>query len=249
MNIRLLVINCMLVVSSITAMAQLEKPAPIKGETLIRHTAYTCSFNTDRLTPNYVAWCLTPDRVKGKTKRTDFFDSDPKIAAKYRVKHSDYSGSRYDRGHMCPAADNRQSLDAMTECFYMTNMCPQNHALNTGAWNDLEVQCRSWAINYKKIYIAAGPIYGNGTPQRIGKRKNMRIAVPEKFFKVVLMMGKTPKAIGFIYDNRNVTDDIRNHAVSVDYVERLTGYDFFPQLDDATEKKVESECKPSAWGI
>lgn len=249
MKIRLFIFNCLFVATCLSAMAQLEKPAAVKGELLIRHSSYICSFNTNRLTPNYVAWCLTPERVNGKTKRTDYFDEDPTIPANYRVRHGDYSGSRFDRGHMCPAADNRQSLAAMTECFYMTNMCPQNHALNTGAWNDLEVQCRSWARNYKKIYIAAGPIYKSSNPQRIGRRKNIRVAVPDQFFKVVLMMGKTPKAIGFIYDNRNVTDDIRNHAVSVDKIERMTGIDFFPQLDDAIEKKVEAECKPAAWGI
>ena len=249
MKIRLFILNCLFIASSLSVMAQLEKPATVKGELLIKHSSYICSFNTDRLTPNYVAWCLTPERVNGSTKRTDFFDEDPSVPSRYRVRHSDYSGSRYDRGHMCPAADNRQSLAAMTECFYMSNMCPQNHALNTGAWNDLEVQCRSWARNYKKIYIVSGPIYKSNNPQRIGKRKNMRIAVPDQFFKVVLMMGKTPKAIGFIYDNRNVTDDIRNHAVSVDKIEKITGFDFFPQLDDAIEKKVEAECKPAAWGI
>ena len=237
------------VASCLTALAQMEKPAPVKGEILLKHTAYICSFNADRLTPNYVAWCLTPDRVNGNTKRTDYFDVDPQIPSRYRVKHSDYSGSRYDRGHMCPAADNRQSLTAMTECFYMTNMCPQNHGLNIGAWNDLEIQCRSWARNYKKIYVVAGPIYRNANSQRIGKRKNMRVAVPDQFFKVVLMMGQKPKAIGFIYDNKNVNDDLRDHAVTVDAVERITGFDFFPQLDDATERRIEAECRPAAWGI
>ena len=135
--------------------AQLELPSRLtdRPERIIRHEAYTCSFNTSNLTPNYVAWCLTSERVKGYTKRTDFFDGDPKIESKYRVQHSDYSRSRYDRGHMCPAADNRQSYTAMTESFYMTNICPQNHALNVGAWNDLEIQCRTWAVNYGKVYI------------------------------------------------------------------------------------------------
>ncbi|MCQ2094022.1 MAG: DNA/RNA non-specific endonuclease [Bacteroidaceae bacterium] len=247
-KLRSFLVSCLLMAMNIGVYAQLEKPAPVKGEILLRHSAYICSFNTDRLTPNYVAWCLTPDRVNGKTKRTDFFDGDPMIQSRYRVIHGDYSNSRYDRGHMCPAADNRQSLTAMTECFYMTNMCPQNHGLNTGAWNDLEIQCRSWACNYKKIYVVSGPIYKDN-PLRIGRRKGFRIAVPDSFFKVVLMMGKTPKAIGFIYGNRNYNDDIRDHAVTVDKVEQLTGLDFFPQLDDRTEKKIEAECKPAAWGI
>lgn len=228
--------------------AQLEKAAPVKGELFVRHDSYLLSFNTEKLTPNYVAWCLTPDRVRGHQKRSDFFDVDPLIPSRYRVTHGDYSGSRLDRGHMCPAADNRHSKTAMTECFYMSNMCPQDHWLNVGAWNELEIQCRSWTKNYKKIYIVTGPIYDSANPRRIGKNGH-RIAVPDRFFKAVLMMGRVPKAIGFIYPNKNVMGDMRDYAVSVNQIEKITGIDFFPSLDDKIENKIEAECIPAAWGI
>lgn len=218
-------------------------------EQLVRHEAYTMSFNTDRLTPTYVAWCLTPERVNGRVKRTNFFDVDPSLNARYQVKHGDYYGSGFDRGHICPAADNSHSQKAMEQSFYMSNMCPQSHALNSGGWNDLEVQCRSWARNYGRLYICAGPIYNTSTPRRIGTRRNYRIAVPDRFFKVILMRGKTTKAIGFIYPNAAAGRDMRYYAVSVDEVERITGLDFFYQLDDTTEKRIEAECKPGAWGI
>ena len=36
-------------------------------------------------------------------------------------------------------------------------------------------------------------------------------------------------------------------AMSVDQVERLTGMDFFPQLNDALEKRVEADYNLRAW--
>ena len=102
--------------------------------------------------------------------------------------------------------------------------------------------------NYKKIYIASGPIYDSPRPRWIGKN-GRRIAVPDRFFKVVLMMGRVPKAIGFIYPNQNVGGDMRDYAVSVNKIEKITGFDFFQQLDDRIENKVEDECNPAAWGI
>ena len=63
------------------------------------------------------------------------------------------------------------------------------------------------------------------------------------------MIGKTSKAIGFIYPNGSANKEMRDYAVSVDKVEQLTGLDFFYQLDDKIEKQIEKECKPSAWGI
>ena len=151
---RISFILCLLLATSIITQAQkyeLPKPLNRTDEKTLVHEGYTCSFNTSRLTPTYVAWCLTRERVNGKVKRTNFFDVDPSVESRYQVRHSDYSGTRFDRGHMCPAADNQHSQKAMVECFYMTNMCPQRHALNSGAWNDLEIQCRSWARNYGKV--------------------------------------------------------------------------------------------------
>lgn len=226
------------------------KGANKQTEVFVKHTSYDLSFNTENLTPNYVAWCLTPDRVKGKVKRYDFFDVDKSLPSNLRVKHGDYSGSRYDRGHMCPSADNRHSQTAMEECFYMSNMCPQNHGLNTGAWNDLEIQCRDWAVNYKKIYIVSGPIYDSAQKKWIGnKSRGHRVAVPDRFFKVVLMIGKETKTIGFIYPNRDVSGEIRDYAKSVDEIEKITGLDFFSDLDEATEKRVESVCNPGKWNL
>ena len=187
--------------------------------------------------------------MNGKVKRTNFFDVDPSVESRYQVRHSDYSGTRFDRGHMCPAADNQHSQKAMVECFYMTNMCPQRHALNSGAWNDLEIQCRSWARNYGKVYICSGPIYDKKPYQTIGNRRSCRIAVPDRFFKVVLMVGRQTKAIGFIYPNGSANKEMRSYAVSVDKVEQVTGLNFFYLLDDKIENQIEKECKPSAWGI
>ncbi len=249
---RISFILCLLLATSIITQAQkyeLPKPLNRTDEKTLVHEGYTCSFNTSRLTPTYVAWCLTRERVNGKVKRTNFFDVDPSVESRYQVRHSDYSGTRFDRGHMCPAADNQHSQKAMVECFYMTNMCPQRHALNSGAWNDLEIQCRSWARNYGRVYICTGPIYDKKPYQTIGSRRSVRIAVPDRFYKVVLMVGKTTKAIGFIYPNGSANKEMRSYAVSVDKVEQVTGLNFFYLLDDKIENQIEKECKPSAWGI
>jgi len=249
---RISFILCLLLATSIITQAQkyeLPKPLNRTDEKTLVHEGYTCSFNTSRLTPTYVAWCLTRERVNGKVKRTNFFDVDPSVESRYQVRHSDYSGTRFDRGHMCPAADNQHSQKAMVECFYMTNMCPQRHALNSGAWNDLEIQCRSWARNYGKVYICSGPIYDKKPYQTIGNRRSCRIAVPDRFFKVVLMVGRQTKAIGFIYPNGSANKEMRSYAVSVDKVEQVTGLNFFYLLDDKIENQIEKECKPSAWGI
>jgi endonuclease G len=178
-------------------------------------------------------------------KRTDKFLPDPALPIGQAVTSEDYKNSGWDRGHLCPAGDNKWNRQAMKESFYLTNVCPQHHNLNRGDWNELEQKCRVWVQKEKCLYIVAGPLFYRSTPRTIGVH---RVAVPDAFFKVILApQGKKPKAIGFIYKNNAGNHPLDNYVNSVDQVERITGIDFFPALPDETERAVEAQCDLREW--
>lgn len=213
-------------------------------EQMLRRTGYTASYNKATKLPNWVAWHLTADRTTGPAKRSGVdFQADMDVPAP-RAEDSDYYGSGYDRGHMCPAADNKYSEKAMEESFLFTNMCPQNGNLNRGDWNEMEQACRRWAKEYGGVYVVCGPILYKGKHKTIGKNK---VVVPEAFFKVVLRTGETPKAIGFIYKNAEGNRPKGDYVNTVDEVERITGIDFFTSLPDDVENKVEATADIADW--
>ena len=213
-------------------------------EQMLRRTGYTASYNKATKLPNWVAWHLTADRTTGPAKRSGVdFQADMNVPAP-RAEDSDYYGSGYDRGHMCPAADNKYSEKAMEESFLFTNMCPQNGNLNRGDWNEMEQACRRWAKEYGGVYVVCGPILYKGKHKTIGKNK---VVVPEAFFKVVLRTGENPKAIGFIYKNAEGDRPKGDYVNTVDEVERITGIDFFPELPDDVENKVEATADIADW--
>lgn len=213
---------------------------------LIQHTGFTVSYDTNTNTPKWVAWELTKEKTYGVIKRTDEFLPDPAVDIRNRVTTEDYKGSGYDRGHICPAADMKWSVDAMRDCFYMTNICPQNHNLNRKAWEVLEEQCRQWAREYGKIYITSGPIYEVGNHKVIGKNNN--IIVPEAFYKVVMVPIKgKEKAIGFYYRNEAGKQTIRKCALTVDMIEKITGINFFYNVDERIQDRIEAECDIESW--
>lgn len=213
------------------------------SQTIRHRMAYTVSYNHDTRQPNWVAWVLTKEHASGKVQRVDFEDDMDMPSPKgYKA---DYYNSGFDRGHLCPAGDNKWSEKAMQECFLMTNMCPQNHSLNAGAWNTIEQQCRSWAKKYGKVYIVCGPIFLNKQHRKLGKNK---VVVPDAFFKVVLCMQGKPKAIGFICRNQTQKGKKKTDFVNtVDEVERITGYDFFSKLPKNIENVIESKCNINEW--
>jgi len=222
-----------------------ELPAPLKDrpEQILHRKGYTTSYNRDTKNPNWVAWHLTREHTRGQNQRkqmmfTEDMDVEP------RATNNDYYNSRFDRGHMCPAGDNKWDKEAMAQSFLFTNICPQNHGLNKYEWNDLEIKCRDWAREYGAIDIVCGPIYDSKNLRTIGKNK---VWVPVAFFKVVLCRRGGTKAIGFIYRNEGKHQTLQQAVRTVDEVEALTGIDFFPALDDATENRIEASAQLNDW--
>lgn len=209
-----------------------------KDAQVLSREGYTSSFNKQRGVPNWVAWKLTACHTTGPYKRAGIqFSPDPDVEDSPDTY--DYMRSGYDRGHMCPSADNRWSQKAQEQCFYMTNICPQEHSLNSGDWSELEKRCRTWAEENGCVYIVCGPIFYHHKPHTIGKHK---VWVPDAFFKVVLVSGQKPMACGFIYKNKEGNRPMGDYVNSVDQIERITGLDFFSKLPDKIEKDIESKA-------
>ena len=125
----------------------------------------------------------------------------------------------------------------------MTNISPQIPGCNRGIWKRLESQVRRWAVKEEKLYVITGPIFSR-KPHRM---KKSRIPVPVAFYKVILDLTPPLKMIGFIVPNETSKRRIASFAVSVDEVERITGYDFFSELDDELENILERSANFQAW--
>lgn len=214
-------------------------------EQILRRTGYTTSYNKETKLPNWVAWHLTADHTSGPYSRKGVSFAEDEDVATPRATDTDYKHSGYDRGHMCPSGDNKWSAEAQRESFLFTNICPQEPNLNSGDWNEMEMQCRRWAKEYGDLYIVCGPILYSQKHKTIGRN---RVVVPEAFFKVVLRTDSgQPKAIGFIYKNAPGNRPKGDYVNTVDEVERITGFDFFPALPDSIEDKVEAEANWVDW--
>ncbi len=218
-----------------------------RPEEIVQHESFTLSYNNKHLLPNWVAWVLTAERVKGTEKRADNFQPDTAIRRGPIATTYDYRASGYDRGHMCPAADCKHSRQAMNQCFLMSNMAPQTHALNAGDWADLEELCRRWATAYDSICIVCGPVLQKGARyEKIGEN---RVSVPRQFFKAVLRRDgeDAAEAIAFIFNNDEGKRPLSHYAVAVDSVESLTGINLFSKLPKHVEQRAEATFDISRW--
>lgn len=193
----------------------------------------------------WVSYRLTAAEVCAAVcDRSKLFLPDPDIRDDYALP-SDYTRSGYDRGHLAPAADFRWSPTAMAQSFYMSNISPQLPVFNRGIWSNLEAWVRTQSIAETNIVIITGPIVtSNDLARTIGWH---RVVVPSAFYKVIYDETPPQKMIGFIIANAGFSPDLSRFVCTVDFVETATGLDFFADLPDDEEARLEAASDFSAW--
>ncbi|MBP6549585.1 MAG: DNA/RNA non-specific endonuclease [Flavobacterium sp.] len=212
---------------------------------IIRHDYYTLSYSEKHEQAEWVAYELKKNYVKNNDFKRPYFIEDPKVktgSADWR----NYKKSGYDKGHLCPAGDMEFALKAYNDTFFTSNISPQLHDFNGGIWNRLEQKVRYWATKYDGIYVVTGGIL-HPSLQTIGKEK---VSVPNYFYKILLDYSNGQyRMIAFLVPSKKSDKPLYDFVVSVDTVEKMTGIDFFPKLDDKIENNLEKASNYKAWSF
>ena len=207
---------------------------------------YSMSYSRDNGGPNWVSWHLDTSWL-GSTPRQDDFRADTTLPTGwYRVQATDYSGSGFDRGHMCPSADRTITVTANSATFLMTNMIPQLPANNQGVWANLENYSRTLVSQGNELYIISG---GQGLRFFIA---NGHVAVPAQTWKVIIVLPvgsndvsrvtTSTRTIAVVIPNSGtINSDWRTYRVSVDQVEAITGFDFFSNVSSGIQAVIEGQ--------
>jgi endonuclease G len=213
---------------------------------LMEKPQYSMSYSRDNGGPNWVSWHLDSSWL-GSAPRQDDFRTDTTLPTGwYRVQATDFSGSGFDRGHMCPSADRTITITANSATFLMTNMIPQLPANNQGVWATMESYSRTLVSQGNELYIISG---GHGLQYFIA---NGRVAVPAQTWKVIIVLPvgsndvsrvtTSTRTIAVVMPNSgSIGSDWRAYRVSVDQVEAITGFDFFSNVPSAIQNVIEGQ--------
>lgn len=212
---------------------------------IVKHDYYTLSYNEKYEQAEWVAYELKKSYVRSSNFDRPFFIKDPKVktgSADWR----NYKKSSYDKGHLCPAGDMEFAINAYNDTFFTSNISPQKHEFNGGVWNRLEQKVRYWATKYDGVFvITAGVLQPN--LKTIGQEK---VLVPNYFYKILLDNSNGQyKMIAFLVPNAKSNKPLYEFVVSVDSIEKMTGIDFFPKLDDTIENSLEKNSDYKAWSF
>lgn len=212
---------------------------------LLVNNYYAVSYSRDRAIPNWVSWRITRADT-GDVDRVDSFRPDDRLPKGWtRVTSADYTGSGFDRGHVCPSADRNGSPDAMASTFLMTNMTPQTGDLNRGPWQKLEAYLRTLVTRGSDVYVIAG-VYGEN-----GKVKK-KVTIPTNNWKIAVAVPAGSSVSAINENTRVIAVDMPNvkgiknadwqmYRTTVREIEQKTGYNLFSNLPQNLQNALENK--------
>ncbi|AHJ11845.1 DNA/RNA non-specific endonuclease [Sulfurospirillum multivorans] len=216
---------------------------------IFRNRAYMVGYSDLKGNPLWVVYQLTLAKENAPhLKRPDGFHADWRNVG--LITSSDYTNSGYDRGHMAPnhAISILYGKEAQYETFLMTNITPQKPSLNQKLWQQLEEkELEMFAPKFKALWIYTGPLF-DAKVTRL--KSSYFVEIPDAFYKMYVGIEEdgTLRALAFILpQNAKATDRLEKYAVSIDEVERRSGFDFLHELEDEIEEALEKKVDVKAW--
>ena len=209
--------------------------------------------------PRWVAFRFDPETRPTRVKRSGKFTFDPLLAPSERLTGQTYPGKVYDRGHLVASHDRVFSQEANEQTFYMSNMTPQVKQFNQKYWVALERLVQDLGRNNSfadTLYIAKGGAINDPNDfVEVLTVEGKKVPVPRHNYMALLKVKNgTYSSIGFWLENKDYgragkKEDMVKHAVTIAKLEELTGINFFHNLPDAIEKRIESYYSFADWTL
>ena len=211
---------------------------------LIHREIYVMRNNAQTKFADWVAYRVTKETI-GKS-HTRKWKSDPDLSASATLEAPDYKGAHAalhtDRGHQVPLA-SFSGTSQWRELNYLSNITPQSSPLNQQLWNRLEGKVRKLARepDVEAVFVVTGLLFEKEMPEL--PQADEEHEIPSGYFKIVALKKKQILQLaGFIVTQETSGRESHcDHRARVSEIEERSGLDFFMDLPDAAEEKIESQ--------
>ena len=205
---------------------------------LIQRDIEVMDYNDTKRQVNWASWHYTPSDT-GSSGRGNFAVDTSLPPGFYQVRTTDYTGSGYDRGHMCPSGDRTANATVNADTFLMSNMIPQAPDNNQGLWADLENYSRAIAASNECLVICGPEGFGSAVTASAGQIPiasnvwKIIVAVPLGAGDALSRITNTTRVIAVKIPNIQGirTDPWQNYMTSVNQLQTNTGFNFFTTLN------------------
>jgi DNA/RNA endonuclease G (NUC1) len=160
--------------------------------TLIKHTWYTITFNTDQCSAIMGYYLQTAEHAaqRKKVARSSFRKDelapescDANFNKEYAAYNKQYKSDlqqRMDKGHINPYDAFTFSEDAAKETMLYDNVCPQISHVNQQEWRQVEAEVMDRSERYGDVKVWTGVLISKAHPRYMGS-----LLIPDYYWKII----------------------------------------------------------------
>ncbi len=230
--------------AGLSAQEKVELPAPQPRQQVVHHENYSLSYVEGYELSSWVAYELTKEEASAVMEYKVKYSEDPDITTGSATM-KDYKKSGYILGQLVPVEHMMMSENAIKESFYLSTIVPHKPAFNKYVWTVLGKTIKAWAYECGSLYVVTGPVLADSPFPTFGPDK---VSIPKRYY-CVLLDAADLRGAGFVMRNSMSSGSLKQFAMSIDEVEKITGIDFFPALPDDQENAVESRFETGRWNF
>ena len=216
---------------------------------------YTVLYDESKYAPLWTAHAMHtsmwPDKNVG---RNENWTDDPAIGLTQQSGLDNAGSLGYSKGHLVASNYRQSSAGQNKQTFYHSNQAPQwQNSFNSGVWSTLEEAVVSHAPSGSDtLYVVTGVLYqGTITTQKSG---SLNVPIPSHFYKCLMKCTfngshqcTAAQGIAYIYTNEahsGVTYYNTSFVTTIDAIEEMAGFDFFPNVPPALQSAAEAAATP-----
>lgn len=219
---------------------------------------FSLLYDKDMKCALWVAFAMNADIYPWTVERKDVWSYDPALPTSWQPDLSSAypeqkRNALYSRGHQVASNDRRTTTEQTKQTTYFTNMTPQFDGFNSGMWSSLESDIQkigNATTGSDMLYVVTGPIFEDGYTTTEDKN-GVVCAVPTKYFKCIMKVtfenGSPKSAIGAAYLLPHQNSGATRENVTINYIEQLTGFDFFANIPTGIQNSAEAETHPTSY--
>jgi len=215
---------------------------------IIERPQYVISYSSELNSARWASWYVDKNSFGTVKRFKGNFITDATLPANYTIiRHSDYTNTGFDRGHLVKSEERTQTVEDNKATFYLTNVIPQHPNLNRKIWAQLENYRKKLAKDNKQLFIVAGGLYSENL-QRI----NEKIAIPDSCWKVILILDSGKNVADIDTNTQIIAVMMPNDSTSKNFkdwkiflttarsIEQSTGFNFFPKINFDIQEIIEN---------
>lgn len=178
-------------------------PLPYK---LVDKKYYTVCYSEQLENPIWVKYKLySPEKMVDKSY--SFYKED----TIHTSDNDDYYNNDWDKAHMAPANDFKESLEALKSTYSYLNCSPQHYSLNRGKWSSLESFTQFLSMT-DSLLVVVEPLFDQ--PCEV---LSTGVVIPYAYRKTIISLSSGERRI-FEMPNEMCSDPLLNYQIKKDTI-------------------------------